>query len=87
MVLPHLIQRLKLLKHKHETDQEFFDYDIGELAIIDLANRIENGLVLEDHYLAAYDQSDLFEYDDEIIVETSKLGIDILQQLSDNNGK
>lgn len=61
------------------------DYDLNDIIIYDLAQHIEDGGVLENHYLYS-PQSDLFEYEQKIEVESSKIGLDILEQIR-NNGK
>lgn len=61
------------------------DYDLNDILIHQLAKHIEEGGVLEDHYLYT-PQSDLFEYEQKIEVESSKIGLDILEQIR-NNGK
>jgi hypothetical protein len=62
------------------------DYEINDILINDLAEHIKNGNEITDHYL--YDpQSDLFEYEEKISVDTRKIGVDIIQKISNNSGK
>ncbi len=60
------------------------DYDLNDILIHQLAKHIEEGGVVEHYYSRR--QSDLFEYEEKLEVEASKLGLDILEQIR-NNGK
>ena len=60
--------------------------ELGDILIYDLAKQIETGLELKDHYLYSK-QSDLFEYEERLEVGTGKLGLDIIEQIRNNNGK
>lgn len=62
------------------------DFDLNDIIIYDLAEHIKDGGTLADHYLYKV-QSDLFEYEDKISVNKSEIGIDIIQQISNNSGK
>ena len=73
------------MKHNNN-DDELEDFDLGDIIIYDLARHIEAGGEIQDHYLYTK-QSDLFEYEEKINVNPQHLGIDILEKLSDNNGK
>lgn len=62
------------------------DWDMNDIIIHDLAKHIEDGGLLDNHYLYS-PNSDLFEYEEKIEVETSKIGLDILAKINNNNGK
>lgn len=71
--------------HNEDDKPDVYDMDIGDIIIHDLARHIEEGLELSDHYLYS-EQSDLFEYEERIEVEAEKLGLDIIEQIRNNNG-
>ena len=74
------------MTHKKENEPELHDIDLGDILIHDLAKQIEAGLELKDHYFYS-EQSDLFEYEEKLEVEAAKLGLDIIEQIRNNNGK
>jgi len=62
-------------------DNDMTDWEMNDLLIYQLAKHIEES---PHPYQVKDPQTDLFEYDEKISVETSKLGIDILQKINDN---
>lgn len=67
-------------------NKDLDDLDMNDIIIYDLARHIQEGNAIKDHYLYS-EQSDLFEYEEKLDVEAGKLGLDIIEQIRNNNGK